>query len=165
MIIIKTCFFIGHREAPESLAPLLAESIEQHITELGVMEFVVGGYGAFDRMTARQLAAAKERHPEINIMLLTPYHPSERKIYLPKGFEVSFYPPGMERVPKRLAIVRANRYMIEHSDYLIAYVWHPASNARELLEYAQRLESHGKIHIENLADKTKRAVGEKLFSP
>jgi len=68
----------------------------------------------------------------------------------------------MERVPKRLAIVRANRYMIEHSDYLIAYVWHPASNARELLEYAQKLESHGKIHIENLADKTKRTVAEKL---
>ena len=161
---MKSCFFIGHREAPESLAEILAEAIEKHITEYGVEEFVVGGYGAFDRMTARQLAAAKERHPEINIMLLTPYHPSERKIYLPKDFEVSFYPPGMERVPKRLAIVRANRYMVEHSDYLIAYVWHPASNARELLEYAQKLESHGKIHIENLADKTKRAVGEKLFS-
>jgi len=159
---MKSCFFIGHREAPESLAEILAEAIEKHITEYGVKEFVVGGYGAFDRMTARQLAAAKERHPEINIMLLTPYHPSERKIYLPKGFEVSFYPPGMERVPKRLAIVRANRYMVEHSDYLIAYVWHPASNARELLEYAQKLESHGKIHIENLADKTKRTVAEKL---
>ena len=121
---MKSCFFIGHREAPESLAEM--------------------------------------RHPEINLMPLTPDHPSERKIHLPKGFEVSFYPPGMERVPKRLAIVRANRYMIEHSDYLIAYVWHPASNARELLEYAQKLESHGKIHIENLADKTKRTVAEKL---
>ena len=88
-------------------------------------------------------------------MLLTPYHPSERKINLPKGFEVSFYPPGMERVPKRLAIVRANKYMIEHSDYLIAYVWHPASNARDLLEYAQRLESQGRIQTENLAEKMK----------
>ena len=153
---MKSCFFIGHREAPESLAEILAEAIERHITELGVLEFIVGGYGAFDRMTARQLAAAKERHPEIHIMLLTPYHPSERKICLPKGFEVSFYPPVMERVPRRLAIVCANRYMIAHSDCLIAYVWHPASNARELWTYAQRLESQGRIHIENLADKTKR---------
>ena len=160
----KTCFFIGHREAPESLAKKLAEAIERHITEYSVNEFVVGGYGAFDRMTARQLATAKERHPEINITLLTPYHPSERKIYLPKGFEVSFYPPGMERVPKRLAIVRANRYMIEHSDYLIAYVWHTASNARELLAYAQKFENQGKIHIENLAENEKQAVSEKLFS-
>lgn len=149
---MKSCFFIGHREAPERLAPYLAEAIERHIVELGVSEFAVGSYGAFDRMAARQLAHAKMRHPGINIMLLTPYHPSERKTYLPTGFEFSFYPPGMEKVPKRLAIVRANRYMIEHSDYLISYVWHPASNARELLEYAQRLEKQGRICIENLAD-------------
>ena len=150
---MKSCFFIGHREAPERIVPHLAKAIERHIVELGVSEFVVGSYGAFDRMAARQLAYAKERHPEVNIMLLMPYHPSERKIYLPTGFECGFYPPGMEKVPKRLAIVRANRYMIEHSDYLISYVWHPASNARELLEYARRLEKNGKICIENLADK------------
>ena len=36
--------------------------------------------------------------------------------------------PDLETVPKRLAIVRANRYMVERSDFLIAYVWHPASN-------------------------------------
>lgn len=49
---MKSCFLIGHREAPESLAETFAEAIERHITELGVLEFVVGGYGAFDRMTA-----------------------------------------------------------------------------------------------------------------
>lgn len=26
--------------------------------------------------------------------------------------------------------------MVDHVDYLIAYAWHPASNARELVEYA-----------------------------
>ena len=149
---MKSCFFIGHREAPERIVPHLAKAIERHIVELGVSEFVVGSYGAFDRMAARQLAYAKERHPEVNIMLLMPYHPSERKIYLPTGFECGFYPPGMEKVPKRLAIVCANRYMIEHSDYLISYVWHPASNARELLEYARRLEKQGRISVENIAD-------------
>ena len=149
---MKSCFFIGHREAPERIVPHLAKAIERHIVELGVSEFVVGSYGAFDRMAARQLAYAKERHPEVHLMLLMPYHPSERKIYLPTGFECGFYPPGMEKVPKRLAIVRANRYMIEHSDYLISYVWHPASNARELLEYARRLEKQGRISVENIAD-------------
>ena len=42
---MKSCFFIGHREAPESLAEILAEEIEKHITEYGVEEFVVGDYG------------------------------------------------------------------------------------------------------------------------
>ena len=77
---MKSCFFIGHREAPESLVPFLAEAIERHISEMGVTEFVVGAYGAFDRMAARQLAEMKKRYSEINIMLLTPYHPAERKL-------------------------------------------------------------------------------------
>ncbi|MBQ8038639.1 MAG: hypothetical protein IJ274_01965 [Lachnospiraceae bacterium] len=57
----------------------------------------------------------------------------------------------MENVPKRYAIGRANKQMVNNSDWLIAYVCHPASNARNLLEYAQRREEKGLIHIENLA--------------
>lgn len=150
---MKSCFFIGHREVPSELYPFLSEAIERHITDYGVKEFIVGGYGAFDRMAAKKLAEAKEKYPEISIMLLTPYHPSERKINLPVGFDLSFYPPGLEKVPKRLAIVRANNYMVEHCDYMIAYVWHTASNARAVLERAERLEKQGRISIENLAEK------------
>ena len=42
--------------------------------------------------------------------------------------------------------------MIEHCDYLIAYVWHTASNARQLFEYAQKLENKGRLHTENIAN-------------
>lgn len=52
----------------------------------------------------------------------------------------------METVPKPLAIVRANRYMIDNSDYLIAYAWHPG-NAREQVEYAEWRENRGLIHV------------------
>jgi hypothetical protein len=27
--------------------------------------------------------------------------------------------------------------MVDHVDYLIAYAWHPASNAQKLVEYAK----------------------------
>ena len=47
----------------------------------------------------------------------------------------------MESVPRKAAIIRANRYVVDHVDYLIAYAWHPASNARELVEYAKRKSS------------------------
>lgn len=43
----------------------------------------------------------------------------------------------MERVPRRLAILKANRYMVEHSDCIIAYIRRPG-NARNLLEYARK---------------------------
>lgn len=149
---MKTCFFIGHREAGTEIWDRLVDTVERHITDHGVDCFAVGGYGGFDRLSGRAVMGAKERHPEIHLYLLTPYHPFDRSIKLPDGFDGSFYPPGMEYIPKRLAIVRANHYAIKHSDYLIAYVWHPASNARDLLEYARTREKKGLIHIENLAD-------------
>ena len=127
---MPTCFFIGHREAPDSLLPQLSAAVERHIMELGVTEFVVGIYGWFDSMAARTVRATKKHYPEVTLTLLLHYHPYDRPIPTPDGFDGTFYPPGMETVPKRAAIIRANRYMVEHSDYLIAYAWHPASNAR-----------------------------------
>ena len=114
----------------------LTEAIEQHIVEYGVREFIVGNYGGFDHMAAKVVITAKAQHPDIPLSMLIPYHPAERPIEPPQGFDNTFYPPGMEKVPRRLAIVRANRYMVDHVDYLIAYAWHPASNARDLVEYA-----------------------------
>ena len=144
---MKSCFFLGHRDAPDSIRDTLDEAIERHITEYGVTEFFVGHYGRFDRIAQTALVRAKVQHPEISVRLLIPYHPTERPVSAPEGFDGTYYPPGMERVPRQLAIPRANRYMIDHCDYLIAYVWHAASNARELLEYAEK----GVIIIKNLA--------------
>lgn len=92
-----------------------------------------------------------ERHPEVTLTLLLPYHPFDHPTPTPPGFDSTFYPPGMETVPKRAAIIRANCYMIEHSDYLIAYAWH-SGNARDLVEYAQRREKQGRICVELLSE-------------
>ena len=144
---MKSCFFIGHREASSEVLPVLTDVVEQHIVEYGVTEFIVGNYGGFDYMAAKAVIAAKERHPGITLSMMTPYHPAERPIEPPQGFDNTFYPPGMEKVPRRLAIVRANRYMIDHVDYLIAYAWHSASNARELVEYAKKRELRNLISV------------------
>ena len=144
----KRCFFIGHREATDDLLPALRAAIEQHIVEYSVTEFLVGKYGGFDRLAAQCVIEAKQKHPGITLTLLLPYHPSERQIDLPKGFDGSCYPPGQESVPRQVAIVRANRYAVDHSDYLIAYVWHAGSNARNILVHAECRET--KIHITNL---------------
>ena len=57
----------------------------------------------------------------------------------------------METVPSKAAIVRANRYMVDNSQFLIAYARYSASNAWELTEYALKREKKGLIHVENLA--------------
>lgn len=134
---MSSCFFIGHREAPDALLDELTAEVERHITEYNVTEFVVGKYGRFDALAAKCVKAAKKRHPEVTLTLLLPYHPYDRPTPTPPGFDGTFYPPGMETVPKRAAIIRANRYMVDYSDYLIAYVRH-SGNARDLVEHAQK---------------------------
>ena len=69
-------------------------------------------------------------------------------IDLPPGFDNSFYPPNMEKVPRRFAISKANRCMVDHTDYLIAYAWHPASN---LVEYAQKKSVKSRNTVTNIA--------------
>lgn len=143
----KSCFFIGHREASAEILPALEQAVEQHISEYGVTEFFVGNYGGFDSLASAVLMKAKEKHPHIILKRLIPYHPAERQVHLPKNFNGTFYPPGMERVPRRVSIARANRYMVDHVTYLIAFAWHPASNARNLLEYALKREAKGLLHV------------------
>ena len=102
----------------------------------GVTEFLVGQYGAFDRMAAKAVIQLKEKYPDVVLTLLLAYHPGEKKVKLPEGFDGSLYPEGQETVPRRLAIVRANQYAVKHSGYLIAYAWQPGSNARKVVEGA-----------------------------
>lgn len=144
---MKTCFFIGHRETSEEIYPALKQVVEEHITIYGVTAFIVGGYGGFDRLAAQAVISLKQQFPQITLCLLLPYHPAERPMETPPGFDNTYYPPGMESVPRRFAILRANRYAIDHSDYLIAYAWHPASNARNLMEYAQKRAQKGLITV------------------
>lgn len=140
----KTCFFIGHREAPESIYPELARTVE-HLIGQGVNDFYVGHYGNFDGLAARAVIAAKKQHSEVRLTMLLPYHPTERKVIQPAGFDGSLYPPGMENVPRRFAIARANRWMVENCTHLVAYVTHPASNAEKVVEWGRRLAKKAKL--------------------
>lgn len=148
----KRCFFIGHRDVPESILPLLMEEIERHIVAYGVTEFCVGHYGKFDSMAAQAVLQAKKKYSEIRLILVLPYHPAMRAVNIPDGFDGTIYPNGLETVPKRFAIVKANQYIVNQSDYLIAYVTHTMGNSGRLLEYAKKREQKGKIIISNIGN-------------
>ena len=140
----KTCFFIGNRHTPYSIKDELIKVVEKHITEYGVTTFTVGRYGNFDSMVQGVLKNAKKRH-DIKIYLLAPYALNQ-KVEIPIDFDGTFYPDGLEKVPLRLAIPQANRYMIQNSDYLITYCHH-VGNTRNIVEYAQKREKKGLIKI------------------
>ena len=145
---MKTCFFIGHRSAPESIFSRLEAAVERHISDYGVTDFVVGKYGAFDRMAAQAVIHAKQRHPEATLTRLLAYY-NFKSEPLPEGFDGSIFPEGLETVPRRAAIPRANLYMLRHCDYLIAYAPNRIGNAREFVAAARRIEG---LRVENIAE-------------
>ena len=145
---MKTCFFIGHRDAPEGIYDRLLAAVERHITEYGVTDFVVGRYGNFDHLAARAVVEAKQRHAGVSLTLLMLYYRADAEP-LPNGFDSSLFPDGFETVPKRAAILRANQYMIRHSDYLIVYDRGQIGNTRTLVAEARKACA---LIMENIAD-------------
>ena len=141
----KTCFLIGNRYTPGNVRKNLADVVEKHIIEYGVRIFTVGHYGNFDSMAQSVLKDTKKQYTDLELYLLAPYALSQ-KIETPKGFNGIFYPDGLENIPFRLAILKANRYMIKNSDYLISYCHH-IGNTRNIVEYAQKREKKGLIKI------------------
>ncbi len=145
---MKTCFLFGHRDTPQDLRQQIETAVEYHYSQLGVRHFIVGGYGNFDRMTTNAVKAVKHCHRDICLRLLIPYHPAERPVEIPPGFDGTLYPEGMESIPRKFAIVRANQYMIRNADTIICYVKH-FGNTRALLEQAQKRSD---LYVQNLAE-------------
>ena len=126
--------FCGHREVyqQERIADELDRIIEKLILD-GATQFLLGGYGQFDMLAARAVARAKERHPDIESVLVIPY--------LDRQYDMTLYDrtlyPALENVPRRFAILKRNEYMVDAADVVVAYVKYEWGGAAKALEYAR----------------------------
>ncbi|MDR0906797.1 MAG: hypothetical protein LBN00_11630 [Oscillospiraceae bacterium] len=143
-----TCSLFGHRNTPSDLRPRLYTEVERHILKLNATNFYVGRNGAFDQMAAGVLRELKVRYPQIRSYSIQAYLPTEEDEYGAEMYDDTIYPEGLELVPKRFAISRRNRWMIERSDYVIVYVRTNYGGAYAALQYAK---AKGKA-VTNLAD-------------
>lgn len=146
---MKCCFMFGHGDCPDSVLPRIEQAVELYYSRYGITGYYIGNRGSFDRLAALAVRKAKQMHPDIRMHLLLAYHPAERPVDLWGGFDDSFYPP-LENTPRPFAIVNANRYMIDTTDFFICYVKH-FGNARNLLEYAQKRKKDG-FYMKNVAE-------------
>lgn len=149
-MVNNTCFLFGHSDTPDTILPPLRNAIETYIRNRGVQTFFVGHYGEFDRLARVALLQLKEKYPEIRLYMLIPYHPADRSVQAPEGFAGTHYPP-LEGVPRRYAIVRANRHMVQQADGIICYVRH-FGNTRNLLELAIKRG----VPVHNLAEEAQK---------
>ena len=146
----KICFLFGNSTTPYEALPWIEQAAERHYLELGIRTFVIGNRGNFDSYAATAIKSLKRKHRDISLVLLLAYHPGERPFELPAGFDSSYYPP-LENVPRKYAIVRTNKYMIDTADSIICYAKF-AGNCKELLEYAKRHCKINNTFVEDISD-------------
>lgn len=143
-----TCVFFGHKDTPQSVYPLVKDSIKKLIEQDCITRFMVGNQGAFDRMVLTALRALKEEYPHIVFAVVLAYLPTKKQEDDYFSESETLYPEGIESVPKRYAISWRNRWMVKQSEIVICYVSHTCGGAAQFTEYARR---QGK-RIINLAE-------------
>ncbi len=123
MEIYRTAF-IGHREIHRhyDLEERLVKIATDMLYTKEYVEFYVGRNGDFDILAASAIKKAQKAVGWHNssLILLQP-SPMKNDEYYEKFYDEIFYPVDSKTYPKA-AITKRNRWMIENSDILVAFV-------------------------------------------
>ena len=128
------CTFFGHRDTYDLPRDKLKQAIIKEIEENGTDTFYVGNHGNFDRMVFSVLKELKEKYPIIRIYVVLAYLPENND----EDHSYTVFPEGIEEIPKRFAINFRNKWMIEQSDMVIAFVQSSFGGAAKFVEMARK---------------------------
>ena len=149
---MKTCSFAGHANIfnKEKIKVRLKNEIINLIENKNVTTFYSGGKGDFDWLCANTLKEIKKDYTFIKSYLVRAYMPTRKDSYeedlYKQIFDSTIY-PEIENIPRRLAILKRNEWMIDNSNFLISYVKYDGG-ALKTLKYGERRN----IEIINIAE-------------
>ena len=126
------CTFFGHRDCPFQIESTLKREIINLIENFSVDTFYVGNNGNFDKIVYKTLLSLKHSY-KIKIYVIFAYLSTSRVIV-----QDSIYPEGLEKVPPRFAIPWRNKWMVNNSDYVIAFLRHDFGGAAKSVIYAEK---------------------------
>lgn len=136
-----TCTFAGHREPASKQDALaipsrLASAVGQLLKSDDEFRFYFGGMGWFDETSLREVWYARREWQDkrIELVLVQPY---ERRVASRQLYDEVLLPDELRALDPRAAIPARNRWLIEHSDCLIAYVRRDAGGAAATLRHAR----------------------------
>ena len=130
---MSACTFFGHGDCPETKYSNILQAIQNLITEKNIITFYVGTQGNFDSLVYRALCNLRADFPQIRIYRVLAYLPKDNSL-----ISDSILLEGIELIHPRYAISWRNRWMIEHSDYVIAYITHNYGGAARFVDEAKR---------------------------
>ena len=130
------CTFFGHRDCQETIRPKLREVLIDLITNYEVDMFYVGHQGQFDAYVYSELKKLKQEYPQINYAVVLADMPGKKTEY--DDYSDTMFPEGIESVHPRYAISWCNDWMLQQSDYVVAYITHSWGGAAKYAERAER---------------------------
>lgn len=99
--------------------------------------FYVGNQGRFDSLVLSVFRELLHEGMKPDFCVVLAYHPTKANVPdIPP--EYTFYPEGIESVPKRFAISWRNRWMVNRSDVVICYICHEYGGAAKFVNVAQK---------------------------
>jgi len=141
---VTVCTFAGHREVYQAnISDKLDEAILKIIESDDCFRFLVGGMGDFDALCSSAVRKAKRIYPnkKISLELILPYLTQElndNKTFYESSYDDVIVPIELAGVHYKSAIGKRNRWMVENSDWLVAFVYRDFGGAYTTLRYAER---------------------------
>jgi len=141
---VTVCTFAGHREVYQAnIAEKLDEAISKIMSEDDCFRFLVGGMGDFDGMCSSAVRRAKRNYPDkqISLELVLPYltrELNENKQFYETSYDDVIIPIELADVHYKSAINRRNRWMVEKSDWMVAFVYRDFGGAYTTSRYAEK---------------------------
>jgi len=129
--------YLSNLEDEKTLLNLLEEVINGE-----PVDFYLGGYGGFDAFALNCAKRYKERHNNSKLIFITPYLDKRlegRKNILFNIYDDIIY-PELEYIPRKLAIIKRNEWMITKADYVFCYVRTHYGGAYKAMLYADKLK-------------------------
>ena len=146
-----TCCFTGHRHFPwgddtesphhKDLLAGLENAVDWALVE-GVTHFICGNAVGVDTWAAEMVLQKKKAYPEIFLEIALPFaghNADEPACQLVQRQADLVHVVGKSKY-RKAAFSERNRYMVDHSDFLIAVYMesHPRSGTAKTMEYAKK---------------------------
>lgn len=136
--MMATCTFFGHRDTPKKIEPILRSTPIDLIENKHIDKFYVGSNGAFDNMVRESLQLLKFDYPNIDYAVVLAYMPVKKDALKRENNSDTIYPDGLESTPPKYAVIKRNKWMLNKSDYVVAYVKHSGGGAAKFKELAEK---------------------------
>ena len=129
--------FCGHRDFQESVErrQALLDYLEKRVGDNSA-ELLLGIYGNFDSFAYACCKEYKKQHANVRLIACVPYLDEHKISELSDKFDSIIY-PEIENKPRKFAIFYCNRYMVNRSGLLIAYVTRTWGGAYATYKFAK----------------------------